>query len=102
MKGEMVSGSSGAIAPRLFQLLVRPWLTEFACSTEVVKLYNTAIELASCGQSVVVSLSRYIPVEGNQNTSLKRVFRDDALDDQFATRVGSLTAEARSVAVIKV
>ena len=68
MKGEIVFGSSGAIAPRSFQFLVRPSLTEFACSADVVRLYSTAIELASCGQSVVVSLSRYMPAEGNQNT----------------------------------
>ncbi len=47
MKGAMVSGSSGAIAPIEFQFFVNPLLIEFACSAEVVRLYNTAIELAS-------------------------------------------------------
>lgn len=47
MKGEIVSGSSGAIAPMSFQFLVRPSLTEFACSADVVRLYRIAMEFAS-------------------------------------------------------
>ena len=75
MKGEIVSGSSGATGPRWFQFRVRPLLTESACSADVVRPYKTAIEFASCGQSVVVSLSRYMPSLGSQNTSLNRPFR---------------------------
>lgn len=102
MNGEIVSGSSGAIAPKSFQFLVKPSLIELACSVDVVRLYKTAMELASWGQSVVVSLSRYMPAEGSQNTSLKRVFSEDALDDQLDTKVDAFIAEASSVAVINV
>ena len=101
INGEIVSGSSGAIAPMSFQLFVRPSLIEFACSAEVVRLYKIAIEFASCGQSVVVSLSRYMPADGSQNASLKRVFNESALADQLDVRMESLTAEARSVPVVR-
>ena len=68
MNGEIVSGSSGATGPRSFQFFVRPSLTESACSGVIVRLYSTAIEFASCGQSVVV-LSRDIPARGSRKTS---------------------------------
>ena len=82
----MVSGSSGAIAPMSFQFFVRPLLIESAWSADVVKLYKMAIEFASCGQSVVVVLSRYMPAEGSQNASLNLTFNAAAFDDQFDAR----------------
>lgn len=101
MKGEIVSGSSGATAPRSFQFRVSPSLTALACSADVVRLYRIAIEFASCGQSVVEELSRYIPAEGSQNTSLKRAFSVEPLDVQLAARDDWFTADARSLAVFK-
>lgn len=65
-----MSGSSGATAPRSFQFFSSPALTELACDALVVKLKRIEKEFASCGQSVVVSLSRYIPSESTQKTSL--------------------------------
>lgn len=90
MKGEIVSGSSGAMGPRSFQFLVRPALIELAWS-DVVKLNRTAKELASCGQSVVVSLSRYMPSSSTQKTSLNFVFREVAFADHASLKILALT-----------
>ena len=62
-----MSGSSGHTGPKSFQFLVRPSLTELACSCDVVKLKKIAMELASWGHKVVVSLSLYMPALGSQN-----------------------------------
>ena len=99
MNGEIVSGSSGATGPSAFQFFVRPLLTDIACARDVVRLYRTAIEFASCGQSVVVSLSRYIPALGSQKTSLNRCFRAVAFVAQADESEVSFTCEARSEAV---
>ena len=99
MNGEIVSGSSGATGPRSFQFFVKPSLTDAACSGVWVRLYSTAIEFASCGQSVVVSLSRYMPALGSQNTSLKRALSAVAFAAQAAESAGSGMCEAKSEAV---
>lgn len=82
MKGEIVSGNSGATAPRSFQFFVNPALTEEACSVELVILNRIAIEFASWGHSSVEELSRNIPALGSQNTSLNLVLRAVALVNQ--------------------
>ncbi len=99
MKGEIVSGNSGATGPRSFQFFVRPLLMDAACSCDVVRLQRTAIELASCGQSVVVSLSLYIPVVGSQKTSLYFAFSAVAFAAHAEASAVSFMWEARSAAV---
>lgn len=95
MNGEILSGSSGETGPRSFQFLLRPSLMEPAFSG-VVKLNRTGRELASCGQSVVVSLSRYIPRLSAQKTSLNFILREVACEDHAFLIVVALIYFARS------
>ena len=101
MKGAIVSGSSGAIAPKEFQFFVNPSLILLACSAEVVRLYKIAIEFASWGQSVVVSLSRNIPRDGSQKTSLKRDFKEVAFAAHVEESEESFTAVAKSTLFVR-
>ena len=98
--GAMVSGSSGVTAPMSFQFFVRPSLIEFACSG-VERLNSTASELPSCGQSVVVALSRYMPRSSDQKTSLNFVFNAVAFVAQASPRLVSLMKFARSTLFVK-
>ncbi len=101
MNGEIVSGSSGTTGPRSFQFFCRPSLIEADWVIDVVKLNTTANEFASWGQSVVVSLSRYIPSSGTQNTSLYLTFREVAFFVQASSSVLSFKWDARSALVIR-
>lgn len=60
------------------------------------------MELASCGQSVVLELSRYIPRESTQKTELKVDLRAVALLDQEEARSEEFSVVARSALLTNV
>lgn len=101
IKGDIVSGSSGATAPKSFQFFVKPSLIEDKRPGEVVRLYRIAIEFASCGHSVVVSLSRYMPTLASQNTSLNLALRALALAAHASARVEAFRYVANSALLVR-
>ena len=100
MNGATVSGSSGATAPYTPQFSVSPSLTAAACSAESVRLNTTASELPSCAQSVVVSLSRYIPRSASQNASLNTALSADAFAAYSEASSASFSQVASSAPLV--
>lgn len=60
------------------------------------------MEFASCGQSIVLELSRYIPRESTQKTELKVDFSEVAFVAQEDAKEVALRAVARSTLSVKV
>ena len=101
MNGATVSGSSGAVAPYTPQFSVRPSLTAATCSAVSVTLNSTASAFASCGVSLDVRLSRYIPASASQNASLNARFRAEAFAAYALASAVSFTQVARSTLFVR-